>query len=154
MLQQSKMSLVSLAKSIEKESYVGKPALMWVMNQIDMKKLADRVSQAQYCPDIETKCVLLEYNYTTWSDVKAGLEDISDRLPGTDLLVHSALSAPEFWGLAYKYILGDDPRARMYTRRKIDNDTKKPNPHRMQLVMVFDKVVLETLDASTIGSNY
>lgn len=148
------MSLISLAKSIAKESYSGQPALLWVMNQIDMKKLMERVSQAQYCPEIETKCVLLEYNYTTWQNVKSGLPDKSDRLPGTDLLVHSALSAPEFWSLAYQFILGNDPRAIMYSRRKIDNDTKKPDPHRMQLILVFSKVIPEPLDESVESSIY
>lgn len=148
------MSLVSLAKSIAKESYAGKSALLWVMNHVDMKKLMDRVSQAELCPDIDTKCVLLEYNYTTWESVKAGLPDTSERLPGTDLLVHAALSDPDFWRLAYEYILGNDPRAHIYSRRKIDNDTGKPNPHRMQLVVAFDKLVSEPLDESTIGSHY
>lgn len=148
------MSLVSLAKSIAKESYSGQPTLLWVLNQIDMKKLADRVSQAQYCPHIETKCVLLEYNYTTWESIKSGLKDNSDRLPGTDLLVHNALSSPEFWDLAYKYILGNDPRAIMYCRRKVNHDTKTSDPHRMQLILVFSKTVPEPLDESSIGSNY
>lgn len=146
------MSLVSLSQSLAKEPYVGKSALLWVMNQIDMKKFVERVSQAYYCTDIETKCVLLEYDYTTWENVKNGLPDRSERLPGTDLLVHAALSDPDFWRLAYQYILGNDSRAHMYCRRKIDNDTKKPNPHRMQLVLVFSKV--EPLDESNIGSNY
>lgn len=148
------MSLVSLAQSIAKESYSGETILLWVLNQIDMKKFVERVSQAQYCPDIETKCVLLEYNYTTWSDVKAGLPDVSDRLPGTDLLVHGALCSPDVWRLVHQYILGNDTRAYTYCRRKIDNDTKKPNPHRMQFVLVFTKVVPEPLDRSEVSSVY
>lgn len=148
------MSLVSLAKSIAKDSYAGQPTLLWVLNHIDMKKLVDRVSQAQYCTDIETKCVLLEYNYTPWSDVESGVKDMSDRLPGTDLLVHSALAAPDFWNLANQYITGGDARAYMYTRRKINQDTKKPDPHRMQFVLVFAKVVPEPLDRSEVSSVY
>lgn len=153
-IQPSKMSLVSLAQSIAKESYAGKTTLLWVMNQIDMDKFVERVSQAKYCTDIETKCVLLEYNYTPWSDVEKGVEDMSDRLPGTDQLVHAALCAPNFRSLAIQYITGYDWRGNIYVRRKIDNDTKKPNPHRMQLVLVFSKVVPEPLDESSVDSNY
>lgn len=150
-LQPSKMSLVSLVQTMENESYLGQTTLLWVMNQIDMKKLMERVSQAKYCTDIETKCVLLEYNYTTWENVKKGVEDMSDRLPGTDQLVHAALCAPDFPRLA-KYISGFDPRAFIYVRRKINSETGKPDPHRMQLVMRFAKI--EPLDHSEVSSVY
>jgi len=148
------MSLVYLVNSISKEAHAGKTALIWVINQIDMNKFSERVFQAKYCPDIETKCVLLEYNYTSWSDVKAGLPDISDRLPGTDLLVHNALSSPDFWRLANEYISGNDTRATIYCRRKTDYETNKTYPHRMQLVLAFAKELPEPFDESTIGSEY
>ena len=149
------MSLLYLAKSITKEAYSGSTILLWVMNQIDMKKFGERVLQAQICPEIETKCVLLEYNYTSWSDVKAGLSDVSDRLPGTDLLVHNALSSPEFWRLANEYITGNDARATMYCRRKTDYETNKAHPYRMQLMLVFAKELpVPREDVSEISSNY
>jgi hypothetical protein len=114
-----------------------------------MTKLTERVNQAHYCPDIETKCVLLEYNHTSWSEVKAGMPDMSDRMPGTDLLVHSALSgSPEFWRLANKYILGSDTHGHIYCRRKIDSITNKPIPHRMQLVVAFSKPPPQSFDES------
>jgi hypothetical protein len=146
------MSLVSLAQSIAKESYTAQPALLWVLNQIDMKKFTTFVSWAQINTDVDSKCVLLEYNYTPWNDVRAGSKDKSDRLPGTDLLVHSALSSPEFWNLATKYILGNDTRVQLYVRRKIDYSTNKPFPHRRQLVLMFNKV--EQNDRSEVSSIY
>jgi hypothetical protein len=142
-------SLVSLTKSIVKESYNSQLAILWVLGQIDMAKFGERVLQSQICPDIETKCVLLEYNHTAWSDVKAGMLDMSDRMPGTDLLVHSALTgSPEFWRLANKYILGDDTRGHIYCRRKIDSATNKPIPHRMQLVVAFSKQLPQSYEES------
>jgi hypothetical protein len=148
------MSLVSLAQSIAKKSSSGQAALLWVLNQIDMNKLTAFVSWLENATDVDSKCVLLEYHYTPWNDVRAGVPDISDRLPGTDLLVHSALSSPEFWRLATKYITGSNPRAQLYVRRKIDYSTNKPTPHTRQLVLMFAKVVQEPLNQSEVSSIY
>jgi hypothetical protein len=132
------MSLVSIAREITQNAdieYNCKTGLIWAINQIDMFKLAVRVVQAQSVLS-ETKCVLLEYNFTEWKDVNSGKRDRSDRLPETNVLVHTVLSSPNFAKVARKYIAGDEPRADIYIRRKVRSDGTL-DPHRYQLVLKF-----------------
>ncbi len=133
-------SLVSIAQTVGTcgGDWIGKKALYWVINQIDFEKLAERASQYNFCPTVDTKCVLLEYNYTPWSDVKAGVRDVSDRLPGTDVLVHSALSSESFHKFALDYLIGhtNEDNVVLYVRRKIRSGGE-PDPYKRQLVLMF-----------------
>lgn len=133
-------SLVSIAQTVGScgGDLIGKKALYWVVNQIDFEKLAERASQYNFCPTMDTKCVLLEYNYTPWSDVKAGVRDVSDRLPGTDVLVHSAVSSESFNKFAIDYLIGHTNKddVVIYIRRKILSNGE-PDTHKRQLVMLF-----------------
>jgi hypothetical protein len=145
------MSLVSIAQSLAKEYSPAVELMVWIIDQIEMRKFTERVMEATNFPNEVRKCVLLEYNYTPWKYVEKGLPDISDRMPGTDNLVHSMFHAPALKCIQ-KYICGDYPHARVYVRRKINREENKPCPHRWQLVVVFnDKPIIE--DVSSVGND-
>lgn len=134
------MSLVNIAKAIADETdYNTRKALAWVMNHIDMEKLVERVAQATSNSFMETKCILMEYNYTSWSDIDSGHTDLSDRLPGTDVLVHSVVSNWLFLNKLSRSVIGlNDPRAHLYIRRKVCSDGTLDKSRR-QIVLRFDK---------------
>lgn len=136
-------TLVSLATAIANDTTLSsdaKVALMWVINHIDMQKLVERVEQALASSILTTRCVLLEYNFTPWNDVEAGVQDVSDRLPGTDKLVHSMLNDLDFKTVMYKYIVGNDTRTVVYTRWKVQANGSY-HPHKRQLVLTFSKEI-------------
>jgi hypothetical protein len=148
----TKMSLISLATSIGKQDILNRRLMAWILNQIEYTKLSDRCYFAKLTPEEHTKCVLLEYNYVHWAEVRTGIPDVSDRLPGTDSLVHPLLTSPEFKVLALKYIVDNDPRAYVYVRTKINKDGTR-HPYRRQLVLAFSGKPVEDYPVNT-GSMY
>ena len=144
------MSFLSVITSISKstEDYQLQRALLWVMSQIDTTKLMERAIQARYSKTSETKCVLLEYNYTTWKDVSDGCRDQSDRVPGTDLLVHNVFQSPVFWALVNQFLVGPESNAVAYVRRKVI-DGEKLNPTKRQLMLIFPKAIVDPEDSDS-----
>lgn len=105
---------------------------LWVLSQIDFKKLTDRVQTAMENTDRDTKVVLFEYNYTTKKAVAEGQHNICDKLP-SGVLVHDALYRKEFVDLMdEQFCLNDD--IVWYRRRKIGPGGTQ-HPHRMQVVL-------------------
>lgn len=144
------MSFLSVITSISisTEDYQLRKALLWVMSQIDTTKLMERAIQAHHIKTIETRCVLLEYNYTAWKDVRVGRRDQSDRVPGTDLLVHNVFESPVFWRLANQFLVGPDSDAVAYVRRKI-TEGGAVDPTRRQLMLVFPKAIVNPEDSDS-----
>lgn len=145
-------TLMSTATAIARDSTLDpdvKKAVMWVINHIDMQKLVERVEQALLSDTLTTRCVLLEYNYTPWNDVSSGMHDMSDRLPGTDKLVHSVINSMEFKNAMYTYIIGNDPRIVAYTRWKVQANGSY-HPYKRQLVLVFSKELPQTPPMSEV----
>jgi hypothetical protein len=133
------MSLLSLVyDEIAKcNDYVVMQAMYKTLNKIDYEKLQERILTARTNPDIPTKCVLLEYSYTSWEFIQQGIEDKSQRVHNTDVLVHTALNSPGFQDLANKILTGNNPKIHVYTRRRINADGN-PDFHKYQLVLSFD----------------
>jgi hypothetical protein len=149
------MSILSIASELavsDRYSYDVKDAFWYVIQNTKMPKMMDRISQAHYCPDIETKCVLIEYNHTSAEDVEKGAADISDRLPGTDLLMHGAFTSQDFRSIVNQYFLGNNPRASMYVRSKKNFDGTV-HPIRKQVILVFDIFVADPVE-SDVSSGY
>jgi len=136
----TKMSLDSLVYNeiVKCNNYIVSQAMIYVLNKTDIKKFGDRVLQAHMHPSEKTKCVLLEFNHTAWGDVELGAADISDRLPGTDVSVYTALTSKEFQTLALKVFTNGNPKVNIYVRQRI-NSNGTPDLHKKQLVLIFDK---------------
>lgn len=96
-----------------------------------------RVADAYEHPDRPVKCVLLEYDYTSWSYVRQGNANVIEKMPNSNVLVHHALHTPDFIRLMDHFFTNDNPRMTIYVRQKINSDGT-PNFHRKQLVLMFD----------------
>lgn len=111
--------------------------MLWVMSKIDYSKLLRRIAYAYAHPDETVKCVLLEYDYTSWSYVKRGNNNVIERMPNSNVLVHHALHTPDFIRLMDTFFANDRHRVSIYCRQKIGPD-QVPNFHRKQLVVSFE----------------
>jgi len=126
-------NIVELYKHADQNSV---KTMLWVMSKIDYTKLLRRIAYAYANPSDTVKCVLLEYDYTSWSYVKQGNANVIERMPDSNVLVHHALHTPDFIRLMDRFFANDNPRIEIYARQKIDSD-RTPNFHRKQLVIVF-----------------
>lgn len=133
------------------DSWKETQTFLWVLSQIDFKKLTDRVQTAMENTDKDTKVVLFEYNYTTKKSVSEGKHNICDKLP-SGVLVHDALYRKEFIELMdEQFSLNDD--IVWYRRRKIGPGGVQ-DPHRMQVVLHFKAGALaEEVDDDDVSSS-
>lgn len=114
-------------------------AMLWVMTKIDYPKLFNRFWYAHSNPSSVVKFILLEYDYTEWSHVKKGNPNIIERMPNSNVLVHHAMKNPEFLQFLAQFFKFNERHVSVYVRQKIGPDGQ-PNPHRKQLVVMFDRV--------------
>lgn len=126
--------MIELYKHANRDSV---KTMLWVMAKIDYTKLLRRIAYAYEHPNETVKCVLLEYDYTTWSYVKRGNANVIERMPDSTVLVHHALHSPDFIRLMDRFFTNDNPRTMIYARQKINPDGS-PNFHRKQLVLMFE----------------
>lgn len=112
-------------------------AMLWTMSKIDYPKLFNRLWYAHINPGKVVKFVLLEYDYTEWSYVKQGNPNIIERMPTSNVLVHHAMKNPDFLKIMVNFFKFDGRHVTVYVRQKIGTDGQ-PNPHRKQLVVMFD----------------
>lgn len=131
-----KMSVNSIVQLYAHANSASVKTMLWVMSKIDYSKLLRRIAHAYENPDKTVKCVLLEYDYTSWSYVKQGNPNVIERMPNSNVLVHHALNTPDFIRLMDSFFKNDHPRMYIYVRQKIDSDGV-PNFHRKQLVLMF-----------------
>lgn len=111
--------------------------MVWLIHQIDYEKLLRRVRFAFSNPEVTTKCVLVEYAYTSRSYVNSGNPNIVEYLPNTNVLIHHALNTPEFIRFMDSFFKNDNKNVTIYTRQKIKADGT-PDFHRKQVVMMFE----------------
>jgi hypothetical protein len=111
--------------------------MLWVMSKIDYSKLLRRVAYAYAHPNETVKCVLLEYDYTSWSYVKLGNSNVIEKMPNSNVLVHHALHTPDFIRLMDNFFANDRRGVNIYCRQKIGSNGE-PNFHRKQLVVSFE----------------
>lgn len=110
--------------------------LLWLTTKISYDKLLKRVARAYTHPEETTKCVLMEYSYTSRQYVQTGLPNIVEYVPNKNVLVHHALNNPEMIRLMDEYF-GNNQNIKIYVRQKIKpNGT--PDFHRKQLVVKFE----------------
>lgn len=133
------MSLTSVVYNeiVKNPNYIANQAMYWVMKNMDYQKFGQRVVQAHTCPTEVTKCVLLEFNFTHWETVEAGVPDVSDRLPGTDEYMYNAFNSEGFHRLARTLLTDNNPKVQVYTRQRI-NSNGVPDLHKYQLVLMFE----------------
>lgn len=110
--------------------------MMWVLSKIDNTKLLSRVRYAHLNPHVTTKCVLLEYAYTSRGYEKQGNPNIVEYLPEAHVLVHHALHTPDFIRFMDSFFANNNPNIQIYARQKIKADGT-PDFHRKQLVVSF-----------------
>lgn len=111
--------------------------MMWVMSKIDNKKLLNRIRYAHFNPSVTTKCVLLEYSYTSRAYENQGNPNIVECMPESKVLVHHALHTPDFIWLMDTLFKNNNPKIQIYARQKIKSDGT-PDFHRKQLVVAFE----------------
>lgn len=109
--------------------------LLWVLSKIDFKKLLTRVTCAY--ENVATKCVLLEYMYTSRAYANQGYPNAVEYMPNSRVLVHHALTKPETLQLLNKIFRTHDLNVTVYVRQKIGQDGY-PDFHRKQLVVKFE----------------
>jgi len=131
------MSINNVVDLFKHANQASVKTMLWTMTKIDYNKLLQRIAYAYTHPDKSVKCVLLEYDYTSWSYVKQGNANIIERMPNSNVLVHHALHTPDFIRLMDRFFANDNPRIKIYARQKIGSDGV-PNFHRKQLVVVFE----------------
>jgi hypothetical protein len=116
----------------------------YVLKCIDYKKLARRAAYAKEHVDLEVKCSLMEYAYTTLSNVKKGCPNIVSYVPGTGVMTNAAINSKPVLDLLTKILGGEDYRVHIYTRVKIDHSKSQPHTHMRELILMFDRDVVET----------
>lgn len=131
------MSVSNIVELYKHANTFSVKTMLWVMSKIDYSKLLQRITYAYDHPDQTVKCVLLEYDHTSWSYVKQGNPNIIERMPNSNVLVHHALHTPDFVRLMDQFFVNDNPRIKIYARQKIGSDGV-PNFHRKQLIVMFE----------------
>lgn len=132
-----KMSVNSILNLYKFHNTNSVRTMLWVMSKIDNNKLFERVKYAYEHPTEKTKCVLLEYSYTSRTYQQMGHPNIVEYLPGTTVLVHHALNSPDFIRLIDDVFCENRAGINVYVRQRIGSDGK-PDFHRKQLVLSFD----------------
>jgi hypothetical protein len=131
-------NIIELYKHADQKSV---KTMLWFMSKIDYSKLLRRVAYAYANPDETVKCVLLEYDYTSWSYVKLGNNNVIEKMPNSNVLVHHALHTPDFIRLLNNFFANDRQLVNIYCRQKIGANGV-PNFHRKQLVVSFQPYAL------------
>jgi hypothetical protein len=131
------MSVANIVQLYRHSNPTSVKTMLWVMSKIDYNKLLRRVTYAYEHPDETVKCVLLEYDYTSWSYVRQGNANVIERMPNSNVLVHHALHTPDFVQLMDYFLTNNHPGMTVYARQKINSDGS-PNFHRKQLVLMFE----------------
>lgn len=128
--------IINLPELSKKYSQVSIQNLLWITSKINYEKVLKRVARAYTNPDEITKCVLMEYSYTSREREKQGLPNIVEYVPNKNILVHHALNSPEMIRLMNEYF-GCNDRVKVYIRQKI-KESGFPDFHRKQLVMKIE----------------
>lgn len=143
--QTNKMSLIQNLVDILNISYDGEAwkeveTMMYVIGKTNWQKVLDRMYFAMDNPEVETKVVLFEYNYTTKQSQEYGIPNVTDRFGVNNILVHDAMYRDGFVKLMKDtFCLNND--VTWYRRRRINADGKT-DPHRMQVVLLFKPYAL------------
>lgn len=114
--------------------------LLDVLARIDFCKVIQRVWSAMENPSKETKCVLLEYEWTTLEDVRRGLPNKVTRIPNGRIF-HNACLQLDIWK-TLEALFGN-PKIFVYRRRKYVDNVE--NRHVMQVVLSIQPYAFCTL---------
>lgn len=114
--------------------------LLDVLARIDFSKVINRMWSAMENPSRETKCVLLEYEWTTLEDVRKGLPNRVTRLPNGRIF-HNACLQLDIWKTLES--LFENSKISLYRRRKYLNGEE--NRHIMQVMLRIEPYAFCTL---------
>lgn len=107
--------------------------LLDAISHIDFGKLVDRIRWAMRFPSLETKCVLFEYNWTTFHDVNHnGLPSVVS-LTTDGKAIHWELGRHNILDKLEKMF--DNPLVHVYLRRKWKNGVE--DRHTFQVVLLM-----------------
>ena len=150
------MSLLSVFTSLTAEcSSCEAEALAWVIQNTNLAKFSRGVEVADISTKMVVNWVLAEYNYTSQSEINRGIPDKTDRVHGTDVILHAVLKKSEFRKLISKMLIGDDSaRGTVFIRQKYEYSTE-PGVIKEKVVSRWQIVAaLETEHARQLRLSY
>lgn len=131
------MSINHLTKLRTYSNQLTTKSICWMYSKIDHEKLLSRIESAYVNPEKATKCVLLEYNFTSVRSLILGIPYLIEYIPGTATPIHCALTTPDFIRAVDEVFVGNNRKIRVYTRQKIKSDGT-PDFNIKQLVVCFE----------------